>query len=531
MPRSRFLRLLGGLGAASLMALTAVPPALGDSGASRFRTSCEYGSALCTEIGDTHLAYGNQYVGHDEPSLLFYSHTPGSGNQMTYQLTLPKEPDGPFSQRKSYNFELHPSFWFGMAVCDTQSYPEQVKTCPPHSDANAVDVRKNNNHPGTAFVELQFYPPGWADGIFGSCATHQWCAAMTIDSLSENPIDGTVLNNDCQAKIFGGPEYINYAWLTRSGKPQATPNPLNFDVTQTPGPDVSLMNPGDQLTVTLHDSPDGLVTTIVDHTTGGSGSMTASASNGFGQIRFAPAHGCAEIPYTFHPEYSTSTLQTTVPWAAHSYNIAFSDEIGHFDFCTKISSVTGSCEGLEGRPGDQEPADFDDNFCVPASASLLYPTGGCTDSNQGFDGVSYLRAAWPGDSPNTPTPILFSSPRTIGGAKYARLGFETDLPRIEAKDLGLGQCERFSPSGAGCVNPPTTDDGQAAFYPYFSATSSSPGGSCTWGIGAQLPNTINNFGGNSTTEFGPLLARYYYDVGGGASPRFNDFRRVTPNPC
>jgi hypothetical protein len=36
-----------------------------------------------------------------------------------------------------------------------------VSTCTPDSDSNIVDPAVSPNHPGTAFVELQFYPPGW----------------------------------------------------------------------------------------------------------------------------------------------------------------------------------------------------------------------------------------------------------------------------------------------------------------------------------------------------------------------------------
>ena len=32
------------------------------------------------------------YIGHDEPATLFYSNTPGSGNDVTYQLKLPTDP-------------------------------------------------------------------------------------------------------------------------------------------------------------------------------------------------------------------------------------------------------------------------------------------------------------------------------------------------------------------------------------------------------------------------------------------------------
>ena len=55
--------------------------------------------------------------------------------------------------------------------------------------------------------------------------------------------------------------------------------------------------------------------------------MTASAANGFGQIQSAPTGtSCTEIPYDFHPMYSTSSPQTRVPWSAHSYNIAFDED-------------------------------------------------------------------------------------------------------------------------------------------------------------------------------------------------------------
>src|SRR5438034_10328165 len=47
--------------------------------------------ALCTEPADS-IGYAGEYTGHDEPSLLFYSNTPGSGNSNTYQLTLPDDP-------------------------------------------------------------------------------------------------------------------------------------------------------------------------------------------------------------------------------------------------------------------------------------------------------------------------------------------------------------------------------------------------------------------------------------------------------
>ncbi len=112
------------------------------SGGGGNRIDCSKGSALCAEVHDSEAVFGEGvYVGHDEPSTLFYSNTPGSGNQMRYQLTLPKDPSlsVPTTPGKSYNFQLHPAFWFGMAMCDTQSYPNYVEyTCPFTSSAGSV---------------------------------------------------------------------------------------------------------------------------------------------------------------------------------------------------------------------------------------------------------------------------------------------------------------------------------------------------------------------------------------------------------
>src|SRR5258708_6479860 len=44
---------------------------------------------ICADAND----FGNgNYVGHDEPSLLFYSNTPGAGNSYVSRLTLPNDP-------------------------------------------------------------------------------------------------------------------------------------------------------------------------------------------------------------------------------------------------------------------------------------------------------------------------------------------------------------------------------------------------------------------------------------------------------
>src|SRR5439155_11736603 len=199
--------------------------------------------------------------------------------------------------------------------------------------------------------EMQFYPPGWvffpqAGGI--SCDKTKWCAALNIDSLSENPVTGQMQNTTCQG--IAGLEYVNFAFITLNGISQAPASPVNAtSATFTPDPTKDLfMNSGDRLTVTMHDTNHGLKIVFDDQTTGQSGSMTSSAANGFGQVKFDPTGtSCVNIPYNFHPMYSTSSEQTRVIWAAHTYSTAFSDEIGHFENCEGPNPIPATPFGLD----------------------------------------------------------------------------------------------------------------------------------------------------------------------------------------
>src|SRR5262249_11526859 len=99
---------------------------------------CDANAPLCTEAVDP-IGYGCAYPGHDEPSVLFYSNRSGSGNSNVYQLTLPRDPPTLPKQDGTggtFNFQLHPAFWFGMAMCDTESSPEFTHNCAADSDAN-----------------------------------------------------------------------------------------------------------------------------------------------------------------------------------------------------------------------------------------------------------------------------------------------------------------------------------------------------------------------------------------------------------
>lgn len=506
---------------------------------------CQSSKSLCAD------AYTNPpggYVGHDEPSLEFKSGLPGSGNNMTYTMTLPgdpkKQPNATGAGGTTWNFQLRPTFWFGLTLCDTQSAPEFTRKCTPDSDRNNL-VGSNptaanyiGKHPGNAFMELQFYGPGYVPQFEGfGCTAHQYCAAMTIDSRTVNQNTGVENNSACNNFILGGAEPINWAYITKSGKSQAPANPLftgtfthpNFKAVDPNLKQDLLMKPGDAIRIHIQDTPAGLRITLNDLTTGQHGSMTASVGNGFGHILYQPkSKTCHAAPYAFHPEYNTANPRGNT-WSAHTYNVAMSDEIGHFENCLAIDATTGNCT----KPAGPDPTlDGDDVGCVPAADSTLVHINGCTGSDEDWDGQSY-RQDWPGTNPNVakdralhPQPVLFTSPRTHG-QNYSTIAFETDLPRIEASDAQANPpfCDRTT--GANCVNPPMG----AQFYPFFSTTMRN--GTCVWQEGGKfLPNTTNDFGGSSTAEFGPLLKTLYPEAGFTPQLLINNFNSgAMANPC
>ena len=230
---------------------------------------------------------------------MFYSNKAGSGNANKYQLTLPTDPAAAPSTDgtgTTWNFQLHPAFWFGMAMCDDQSAPNPGVPCPRDSDKN-IKTSTNPSSPnyigktpGSAFMEMQFYPPGWGpisctDGLGNTDG--KWCSALTIDSDPVNQNTGQPNNLACQASQ--GPEPVNWAALTKSGMPVAPANPFTpFGEQAVVSADTLQYNNGDKLVVTMHDTKAGFQVVVHDVTTGQIGSMTASTANGFGHALYEP---------------------------------------------------------------------------------------------------------------------------------------------------------------------------------------------------------------------------------------------------
>ncbi|HWG65779.1 MAG TPA: hypothetical protein VG253_29205, partial [Streptosporangiaceae bacterium] len=395
----------------------------------------------CVDVnGRTAASAGHTpwYVGHDEPSALFYSKQAGSGNNSNYLLRLPKDP-ALFPKNNGtggvWNFQQHPAFWFGMAMCDTQSFPEyNNKSCQADSNSNIFASTSPSSphfiskHTGAAYMEMQFYPPGWAPWPAGvSCDPTKWCAALNIDSYNASSA-GVNNNSACLNSV--GVEPVNFAFITLNGKPQAPANPVDSTAaTYTPDPAKDLfMNPGDRIGVNMHDTSAGFQVVLNDYTTHQNGSMTASAANSFGQVLYQPTGTkCNVAPYSFHPMYSTSGPTTRVVWAAHSYNVAFSDEIGHFEYCGAVNTSNGSCTKA-GVTEANGKLDSDDVGCFAGSQSTRVKINGCISSDGDFDGPEYTAAGW-APSPNTADPVTFTSPTFSGSHAYSQTAFENDLPR------------------------------------------------------------------------------------------------------
>jgi hypothetical protein len=486
--------------------------------------------------------YEGKYIGHDEPSVFFYSKGAGAGNAMKYRLTLPTDPATLPNQQGTggtFNFQLHVAFWFGMDLCDSESAPEFTKECEPDSDENIFDdpdpssPRYIGKHPGGAFLELQFYPPGWVDSPFLADPAQYFVAANAF-SFNADQNSGAINNTDCLNKV--GLEPVNSAVITLNGIPLFPANPLgvNFGNSNPDLTNVLLMNPGDTVIVAMHDTPDGLRIDVRDVSTGASGFMVLGPGSGFGHVIFDPnATTCAVAPYAFHPMYSTSSEHTRVSWTEHSYNIAFADEIGHFEFCNAFDPTTFNCV----VPGVDDPTlDADDTICFNPelfgfTAPPFVDVIGCVNSESDYDGASY-QTVWPGtdvdDAALHPGPVRFTSPvfrrRGQDGDEgewrnYERIAFETNIPGNE-----FPVCNIIT--GQNCVNPPPG----AKFYPIFS-TARTEDGACAWQIGGtQIPGTRNTFGGSSQTEFGPLLVLHF--PGPLPNGLILNYRRVLDeNPC
>jgi hypothetical protein len=525
----------------------------------KYKSVAHQAGMFCTDVAgfeNGHAARfedNHKYVGHDEPSVKFISPQPGSGNNMTYVMKLSRDPIAPPTASGSVTdyAQLSVAPWFGLPLCDQKSYPQNP--CTPDSDSNSGDIF-NPNASGSAFMELQFYPPGftpvWTDST--SCNATKWCAAMTIDSLACT-FGFATCNNNCI-------EPVNFAFMQTNGVPTGPPNPQKATVnTFTPNGHTLMMNPGDVVVTSISDPPQGFTAVVRDLTTHQTGFMTASAANGFMNTNIAD---CSGTPFTFHAEYNTAQQQNQVPWAALEGGVLMQQEIGHGEVCNSVAhqdpavnpsggigftdpqvfdtcvggaegpnatgegpcnANSGVCHNATTQGGVGCPVnkftsgvlcEFADGYCFPKGARTATINGSpVTETTRAaecyqnrfqngdldFEGQSYLRD-WPDGSPNHPTTFQYLGPFTGRGNIYPQVQYETDAPGSEI------QCDVAS--GSGCLVPPAG----AKFYPFWSLGPLVTGlgghnAGCAWNFGNDQPNTVTDFGKDA--QYGvPNVARF-----------------------
>jgi hypothetical protein len=445
------------------------------------------------------------YIGHDEPDTTFLSSTPGSGNNISWSLTLGRDPgrlptDARPGHDVSHWFELSPAPWFSMALCDPNSYPQTP--CTPESDSNAptcggVACTTAQSGGGSAFMEMQFYPPGnppFVDST--SCDDTHWCAALTIDS-AECTAQFATCNTSCE-------EPVNFGFIQRNGVPTGAPSPQDASTaTFTPNNETLLMSPGDTITFHMSDAPapgggrafEVVMDDLTQHTRG---FMQASAANGFMTTSMA---NCSGTPFNFQPEYNTAAPANVIPWAAIQTDVSTEFETGHWEACTSLSdpltnpldpSDTGGdynqCSGpyeSAGPPDSSSPetgeaecyyaGDTHPGYDGPGTSTPPDLTTGCQDDvfqngDLDFDGSPYW-TEWPTGTHPTIYPSSFVEQfPTTAGRQYPKYFFQTDLALSEST------CTPTTLSG--CTVPPP---GPGGFYPYW--TEAHGGGYCALEFG------------------------------------------------
>ncbi|HEY6278118.1 MAG TPA: hypothetical protein VIX86_17505 [Streptosporangiaceae bacterium] len=529
---------------------------------------------LCTDphgpLYDGHLARfrdpkTGEYVGHDEPSVKFISAATGSGNTMSYAMQLPRDPTKtPTSTGSVTTYaELSVAPWFGLPICDPLSYPQN--TCTPLSDTNTGTGLSTDA--GSAFMELQFYPPGiqpLQDGV--SCSKTQWCSALNIDSL------------ECQLGIVncnpGCVEPVNFALMQTNGVPAGPPAPQDPSESTFAGNASTLkMNPGDVLKVSITDvantaispNPDngGLKATVADVTTGQTGYIVASAANGFADTSIADCNG---HPFSFHAEYNTASQQNQVPWAALEGGVLMEQEIGHGEACSSVSHKLGFSASYTGGSSYSDPSIYQvcnggqegsgktgEGPCNPSTAvcqhattqgtkgpakcsTNLFNSGALCEFADGFclpKGNRTVSVSGVAAKFNSPVAFCLQNAFQNGDLDYDGTSYHADWPsgssnfptsiryvgpftagggtypsiQFETDAAGSENLCNLS-TGANCTAPPIS----AKFYPFWTLTSKQPiagqTANCTWNFGNVISGiTTNNFG--KDVQYGtPDVARY-----------------------
>ncbi|MCI4344347.1 MAG: hypothetical protein L3J87_01810 [Thermoplasmata archaeon] len=222
-------------------------------------------SGLYPLVGES--AYIHDCYGHDEPVMEFYSNQPGSGGNISYNVTLPIDRNA--TQNQS---DLYVAMWFGMTMTDPFGWLDQC------------------------FLELQFYPDQtWYNGP-GSpnpamTVNGAWNAAAVAWQIEAT--------NGFENACFYQPAFLHN--LTYG---QGNGSYLN-------------MSQGDRIGVVMTGwvgDPYGENLSIVDYSNGQWANITMFNATG---------------NYPVDPAYATNQYENSLQWGYGETPVTFSFETGH----------------------------------------------------------------------------------------------------------------------------------------------------------------------------------------------------------
>ena len=375
---------------------------------------------------------------------------PGSGNSNLYQLQLPTDPKVLPNQAGTagtLNFQLHPAFWFGMALCDNQSAPEFTHararpTATPTS--STARTRRRPTTSGSTRARRSWScsstRPAGRPGRRGvSCDATQWCAAMAIFSLLQDQNTGQPEQQRLpsagrrragELRLHHEERRAARVRRHRSARPTAT---------FTPNSATDLfMSSGDKLTVDIHDGAAGLTAIVHDLTTGQTGLDDRERGERLraGQLRA----GCGDLqPVAVHVPADVLDLER-----AHARAVGGAQlqrRVLRRDRPLRVLHGRSPAKAATASANNEGTLDDDDYGLLqrgvldvrPDRRAASPPTTTSTAPRTSGSGPARIRTAV--RTPSTTRPRSRSRARSSTATQnYSRVAFETDLPRIEAPD-------------------------------------------------------------------------------------------------
>jgi hypothetical protein len=126
-----------------------------------------------------------------------------AGHAHRHSTTHSQQVGAPEEQQDRHSFQLF--VWARLCHSRPRQGEEPVIASLANDLVNPNPAAPDyiGRHPGNAFMELQFYGPGYVPqfGGFG-CSAHQYCAAMTIDSFNLNQNTGVANAAACDDYIL-----------------------------------------------------------------------------------------------------------------------------------------------------------------------------------------------------------------------------------------------------------------------------------------------------------------------------------------